>query len=84
MSNLLTVKNIFKTYQKANKKAVSNVSFEVNSGDIVAFLGPNGAGKTSTLKMILNLISPDQGQIFFQGQDVTHKICLFLKIPVSY
>ena len=40
MSNLLTVKNIFKTYQKANKKAVSNVSFEVNSGDIVAFLGP--------------------------------------------
>ena len=41
MSNLLTVKNIFKTYQKA----VSNVSFEVNSGDIVAFLGPNGAGK---------------------------------------
>lgn len=80
MSNLLTVKNIFKTYQKA----VSNVSFEVNSGDIVAFLGPNGAGKTSTLKMILNLISPDQGQIFFQGQDVTHKICLFLKIPVSY
>lgn len=79
MSNLLTVKNIFKTYQKA----VSNVSFEVNSGDIVAFLGPNGAGKTSTLKMILNLISPDQGQIFFQGQDVTHKN-LPLKIPVSY
>lgn len=79
MSNLLTVKNIFKTYQKANKKAVSNVSFEVNSGDIVAFLGPNGAGKTSTLKMILNLISPDQGQIFFQGQDVTHKNLPLLK-----
>lgn len=75
MSNLLTVKNIFKTYQKA----VSNVSFEVNSGDIVAFLGPNGAGKTSTLKMILNLISPDQGQIFFQGQDVTHKNLPLLK-----
>ena len=32
----------------------------MNSGDIVAFLGPNGAGKTSTLKMILNLISPDK------------------------
>ncbi len=75
MSNLLTVKNIFKTYQKA----VSNVSFEVNSGDIVAFLGPNGAGKTSTLKMILNLIIPDQGQIFFQGQDVTHKNLPLLK-----
>ncbi len=79
MSNLLTVKNISKTYQKANKKAVSNVSFEVNSGDIVAFLGPNGAGKTSTLKMILNLISPDQGQIFFQGQDATHKNLPLLK-----
>ena len=48
---LLSVNNIQKTYQKAHKKAVSDVSFNVDSGDIVAFLGPNGAGKTTTLKI---------------------------------
>ncbi|GAA3637494.1 ABC transporter ATP-binding protein [Lactobacillus hamsteri] len=79
MNTLLTVKNISKTYQKSNVKAVSNVSFNVNSGDIVAFLGSNGAGKTTTLKVILNLVSPDQGKIFFNGQDVTHNNLLLLK-----
>lgn len=69
---LLSVNNISKTYQKGKKKAVSNVSFEVNHGDIVAFLGPNGAGKTTTLKMILNLVSPDEGKILFDEQDVTN------------
>lgn len=61
---LLAVNNISKTYQKAHKKAVSNISFKVDSGDIVAFLGPNGAGKTTTLKMILNLVSPDEGRLY--------------------
>lgn len=79
MNTLLTVKNISKTYQKNNVKAVSNVSFNVDNGDIVAFLGSNGAGKTTTLKMILNLVSPDQGKIFFDGQDVTHNNLLLLK-----
>ena len=60
-------------------KAVDNLSLYVDEGEIRVIIGPNGAGKTSTLKMILNLISPDQGQIFFQGQDVTHKNLPLLK-----
>lgn len=76
---LLSVNNISKTYQKGKKKAVSNVSFEVNHGDIVAFLGPNGAGKTTTLKMILNLVSPDEGKILFDEQDVTNSNLPLLK-----
>lgn len=76
---LLAVNNISKTYQRATKKAVSDVSFKVENGDIVAFLGPNGAGKTTTLKMILNLLSPDEGSIFFDGKDVTHNNLLLLK-----
>ena len=39
---LLSVNNISKTYRKTKKRAVSDVSFKVNAGDIVAFLGPNG------------------------------------------
>ena len=76
---LLSVNNIQKTYQKAHKKAVSDVSFNVDSGDIVAFLGPNGAGKTTTLKMILNLVSPDEGTVVFDGKDVTHNNLFLLK-----
>lgn len=79
MNTLLTVNNISKTYQKSKVKAVSNVSFNVDRGDIVAFLGSNGAGKTTTLKIILNLVSPDQGEIFFDGQDVTRNNLLLLK-----
>lgn len=76
---LLSVNNIQKTYQKAHKKAVSDVSFNVDSGDIVALLGPNGAGKTTTLKMILNLVSPDEGTVVFDGKDVTHNNLFLLK-----
>ncbi len=76
---LLSVNHISKTYRKTNKKAVCDVSFELDAGDIVAFLGPNGAGKTTTLKMILNLVSPDNGSIFFDGKDVTRNNLLLLK-----
>lgn len=76
---LLSVNNISKTYQKAHKKVVSDISFKVDSGDIVAFLGPNGAGKTTTLKMILNLVSPDEGTIVFDGKNVTSNNLFLLK-----
>lgn len=76
---LLSVNHISKTYRKTNKKAVCDVSFKLDAGDIVAFLGPNGAGKTTTLKMILNLVSPDNGSIFFDGKDVTRNNLLLLK-----
>lgn len=76
---LLSVNNISKTYRKTKKRAVSDVSFKVNAGDIVAFLGPNGAGKTTTLKIILNLVSPDKGSIFFDGKDITNNNLFLLK-----
>lgn len=79
MNTLLSANHIYKTYSKTGKKAVSDVSFKVNSGDIVAFLGPNGAGKTTTLKLILNLVSPDQGNIFFDDNEVTYNNLPLLK-----
>lgn len=52
---------IRRTYQYV--KAVQDVSFEINAGEIVGFLGPNGAGKTTTLKMLTGLIHPSDGVV---------------------
>lgn len=46
-----------------NVQAVSNISFSLEEGDIFAFLGPNGAGKTTTLRLLLNIIKADSGEI---------------------
>jgi ABC-2 type transport system ATP-binding protein len=48
--------------------AVDGVSLDVDHGEILGLLGPNGAGKTTTIRMILNVIEPDEGQVTFDGQ----------------
>ena len=48
------------------------VSLSVKRGEVVGLLGPNGAGKTTTFYMIVGIISPDEGQILFDNQDLTH------------
>lgn len=58
---VLSVHSVSKVFQ--NIKAVNQLSFSVEQGDIFAFLGPNGAGKTTTLRMILDIIKPDSGKI---------------------
>ncbi len=60
-NKVLRVKSISKSF--SNVKAVSNISFSVEKGDIFAFLGPNGAGKTTTLRILLDIIKADDGQI---------------------
>jgi ABC-2 type transport system ATP-binding protein len=56
-----------------NIKAVDNISFNVNRGEIFAFLGPNGAGKSTTIKMLTTLLQPTSGQIILAGHDVVKK-----------
>ena len=62
----LLIDNISKSFGR--NKAVSEVSFAINAGEIVGFLGPNGAGKTTTLRMALGLIKPDRGRVELFGQ----------------
>lgn len=61
----LQVAGISKTY--ADVRAVEDLSFEVGYGEIFGLLGPNGAGKTTTIRMILDIIKPDAGQIEVLG-----------------
>ena len=51
--------------------ALHGISFEVQQGEIVTLLGANGAGKTTTLRMLSGLHAPENGQIIFEGQNVT-------------
>ncbi len=67
---MLSVSNLSKTYSGSGKKAVDDVSFEVNSGEIFGFLGPNGAGKTTTIKMITGILKKDAGRIVIDGTDL--------------
>ncbi|MEN3186306.1 MAG: ABC transporter ATP-binding protein [Atribacterota bacterium] len=52
--------------------AIMNLSLEVETGQIVTILGANGAGKTTTLKAIMGVLRPASGQIFYQGEEITH------------
>ena len=54
-------------------RAVDNVDFSVNEGEVLALIGSNGAGKTTLVNLISGLFPPDGGQILFQSADVTHQ-----------
>ena len=58
---ILEVKNISKSF--ASLKAVDNISFSIKEGDVLGVLGPNGAGKTTMIRMIMNIIVPDNGTV---------------------
>jgi len=66
---MIEVKGLVKSY--GAKRAVDDVSFTVNRGDILGFLGPNGAGKSTTMRMITGFIRPDSGTATVDGTDVT-------------
>ncbi|UCC94503.1 MAG: LPS export ABC transporter ATP-binding protein [Candidatus Omnitrophota bacterium] len=66
---LLEIHNLSKSYN--GKTVVREVSLSVKRGEVVGLLGPNGAGKTTTFYMIVGVVSPDEGQIRFDNQDIT-------------
>ncbi len=68
--SLLEVKNLVVSYGAI--KALKNISFRVESGEIISLIGSNGAGKTTTLHSISNLIKKVSGNIIFDGVDVTN------------
>jgi|TARA_B110000914_G_scaffold81703_1_gene71922 ABC-2 type transport system ATP-binding protein len=65
---MLSLEKLVKQYDGV--RAVDNVSFSINKGDIYGFLGPNGAGKTTTIRMIMGIIRPDSGIIKLNGQNI--------------
>ncbi|HWT34318.1 MAG TPA: ABC transporter ATP-binding protein [Microbacterium sp.] len=66
---LLELKNVSVHYGRI--KAISDISFAVEEGEIVSLIGANGAGKTTTMRTISGLLHPSHGSISFEGQDIT-------------
>ncbi len=65
LSTILTIENLGKIFK--DKQVISNISFEVNQGEIMAILGPNGAGKSTTIRNIMGILYPDEGKITFSN-----------------
>lgn len=64
----IEVKKVTKLYGR--QKALNNISFSIESGQIVGFLGPNGAGKSTMMKIITGFIPPTDGNVYVNGTDV--------------
>lgn len=77
----IEVNQLTKIY--GEQKAVNDISFNINSGEIVGFLGPNGAGKSTTMKMLTTYIEPTSGAAKVAGYDI-HTQALDVKKSVGY
>jgi branched-chain amino acid transport system ATP-binding protein len=66
---ILAVRDLYTSYGLS--QILFGVSLEVNAGECVALLGRNGVGKTTTLRSIMGLTTPRQGQVVYKGQDIT-------------
>lgn len=65
----LEARGIAKRY--ARRAVVKDLSFDIESGDVVGLLGPNGAGKTTAFYMVVGLVRCDRGTIELNGRDIT-------------
>lgn len=75
---------VSKRYPHTKTPALHQASFHIIEGDFVTILGPSGSGKTTLLKMINGLVQPDQGQIFYYGQDIASLDIIDLRRKMGY
>jgi ABC-2 type transport system ATP-binding protein len=71
--NAVELQNLTKSF--GNHIAVNDLSLSVPTGSVYGFIGPNGSGKTTTLRMIMNIILPDSGNVLIYGSPLTSSLC---------
>ena len=71
MDYIIATSNLTKSYKE--KVVVDKVNLHVKKGEIYGFVGPNGAGKSTIMKMLLNLVRPDSGEIYIFGEKMDDK-----------
>jgi len=67
---MLKLKSISKKY--GDQQILKNVNFSIGAKDLISIVGKSGTGKTTLLSILSGLVKPDEGQIFFEGQDITN------------
>ncbi|RYM05870.1 ATP-binding cassette domain-containing protein [Sporolactobacillus sp. THM7-7] len=80
---MLRLEHVSKMY-KGKKKAVKNVSLDIDKGEFICLIGPSGCGKTTTLKMINRLIEPSDGAIYINGENIMDKDPIELRRAIGY
>ena len=73
--NLIEFKNVDKCFGR--KKALDNVSINIESGKIYGLLGPNGSGKTTMIKLINDLLTPSSGELLVKGVGIPFILILY-------
>ena len=80
---MLSIKNLSKVYA-GSKKAVDNMTIDIQQGEFVAFIGTSGSGKTTALRMINRMIEATEGQIMINGKDVRQMNPVELRRSIGY
>ncbi|EAG7137511.1 ATP-binding cassette domain-containing protein, partial [Listeria monocytogenes] len=80
---MLKFEHVTKTY-KGGKKAVNDLTLNIDKGEFVCFIGPSGCGKTTTMKMINRLIEPTEGKIFINDKDIMAEDPVKLRRSIGY
>ncbi|MGV8905676.1 MAG: betaine/proline/choline family ABC transporter ATP-binding protein [Acetobacterium sp.] len=79
---MIRFENVSKKY--GTKVVLNNLSFNIEPGEFVVLIGPSGCGKTTTLKSINRLITPDQGKIYVNGEDISETNPVKLRRKIGY
>jgi len=66
--NVVEISHITKSFKGA--RAVDDISFSIGQGEIFGMVGPNGAGKTTTIRMLMDILKPDSGEISILGEAI--------------
>ena len=74
---MLELQNVSKSYRSI--PAVQNVSFTLRAGEVLGYLGPNGSGKSTTVKMVIGMIQPTRGKVFFAGRNIHDDLAAYRK-----
>ena len=72
---MLELRNVFKSYRSI--PAVEDVSFTLKEGEVLGYLGPNGSGKSTTVKMVIGMIQPTRGRVFFGGKNIQDNLAAY-------
>ncbi|MBO7156281.1 MAG: ABC transporter ATP-binding protein [Clostridia bacterium] len=67
---MIEITNLTKTYRNSGKRAIDNLTFTVENGEIFGFLGPNGAGKSTTIKCMTGILDYEEGDIVINGVNI--------------